>query len=66
MLLIGFIFVGMWFLRVISLMHNFPSTVLSPKRLIGKLVISYNCADLVLIFKFMLMFIYKSTISFDR
>ena len=51
MLLIGLIYFGMYFLSDVSPIHTFPSTVIAQKRLLGKLVISYHCADLVLIFE---------------
>ena len=48
---IGFIYFGMYLLRDVSPIHNFPYTFLSPKKLLGKCLISDNCADLVLIFE---------------
>ena len=51
LLVICFIYFGMYFLRDASPIHNFPLTDLALKNLLGKLVISYHCADLVLIFE---------------
>ena len=51
LLLVGFIYVGIYFPREVSPIHNFPSTVLAQKKLPGKLVISYHCSALVLKFE---------------
>ena len=51
MLLIGFIYFGVYFLSEVSPIHKFPSTVIVPKKLPQKLVISYNRVALVLRFE---------------
>ena len=51
LLLVGFIFFGVYLLSDVSPTHNFPSNVLAPKFLLEKLVISYHCVNLVMRFK---------------
>ena len=41
----------MYLLRYVYQIHSFPYTVLAPKDLLGKLVILYHCAALVLKFE---------------
>ena len=50
MLLIGFIYFGMYFLSDVSPIHTFPSAIIAPKKHSQKLVILYHCVALVLIF----------------
>ena len=50
-LLISFIYFGMYFLSDISPIYNFPSTILAPKKILQKLVTSYHCVALVLRFE---------------
>ena len=51
LLIVGFIFFGMYFLSDVYTIHTFPLTVIAPKNLPGKLVISYHFEALVLIFE---------------
>ena len=51
MLLVGFIYCGMYFLRDVSIIDTSPSKVIAPKNLPGKLVISYHYSALLLIFE---------------
>ena len=51
LLLIGYIFFGVYFLIDVYPIHTFPYTVIAAKNLPGKLAISYHFADIVLRFE---------------
>ena len=65
LVIIGYIFFGMYFLNEISPINTFTYTVISPKELPGKWFISYHYATLVLIFEVNAPVFYKSTVDFD-
>ena len=65
MLLVGFIYFGMYFLSDVSPIHNLPSTVLASKTKLQKSITSYHGVASVLIFE-IYVFLYTRTINFYR
>ena len=51
LLFVGLIYFSMYFLSYVSPVHTFPSTVILIKKHLHKLVISYHCVALVMIFE---------------
>ena len=66
MLIIGYIYFGMYFLRDVSPIHTFPPKFLAPEKppLKNDDIISFS--DLVLIFEAYASVIYNITLHFDK